>query len=100
MRILIFSITAISALILGALFALPVYKKDFVKLEIGGVSILAEVAQTPQARTKGLSGRESLHESGGMFFTFDYPDLYGIWMKDMKFPIDIYFIRVIFSEIH
>lgn len=93
MRIAIFSIIAILALVLGALFALPIYKKDFVRLEVNGVSIFAEVAESPQARARGLSGRETLPELGGMFFTFDYPDLYGIWMKGMKFPIDIFWIN-------
>jgi uncharacterized membrane protein (UPF0127 family)/pimeloyl-ACP methyl ester carboxylesterase len=92
MRIAVFSIIAVLALVWGALFALPIYKKDFVKLEIGGVSVLAEVAESPRDRAQGLSGRESLPEFGGMFFTFAAPDLYGIWMKNMKFPIDIFWI--------
>lgn len=51
------------------------------------------VANTPELREKGLSGRDSLPENEGMFFTFDTPGYYGFWMKDMKFPIDIIFMK-------
>jgi uncharacterized membrane protein (UPF0127 family) len=52
-----------------------------------GTLIDAEIADTPEAQAQGLSGRTSLN--GGMLFVFDRPDKYGIWMKDMNFPIDI-----------
>src|SRR3989344_1660944 len=47
------------------------------------------VSDTPTTREKGLSGMESLPEDSAMLFIFEKPDKYGIWMKDMKFPIDI-----------
>jgi len=47
------------------------------------------IADTPSERTQGLSGRESLAENQAMLFVFDYPDYHKIWMKDMKFPIDV-----------
>ena len=47
------------------------------------------IVDTPESRQKGLGGRESLATSTAMLFVFDYPDKYGIWMKDMNFPIDI-----------
>jgi uncharacterized membrane protein (UPF0127 family) len=56
---------------------------------IHGVPILLEVVDTEEARVKGLSGRERLPDGRGMLFVFDTEDKYGIWMKDMKFPIDI-----------
>ncbi len=93
MRKLLFVIIAISALILGALFAFPVYKKEFARVELGGVSMLADVAQDPLAWAAGLAGRESLPELGGMLFVFEEADFYGIWMKGMLFPIDIFWIR-------
>lgn len=93
MRKLLFVIIAISALILGALFAFPVYKKEFARVELGGVSMLTDVAQDPQAWAAGLAGRESLPELGGMLFVFEEADLYGIWMKGMLFPIDIFWIK-------
>ena len=47
------------------------------------------VADTPQKRQQGLSGREKLLPNTGMFFKFDTLEQQGIWMKDMNFSIDI-----------
>jgi uncharacterized membrane protein (UPF0127 family) len=58
-------------------------------LAIGSVSIVAELATTPGEQEQGLSGRLALASHSGMFFVFDHPDKWGIWMKDMHFPIDI-----------
>lgn len=81
------------ALLSGVLFALPRVKLDFVKVEINGVSIAAEVARSPRERSIGLSERPGLSALSGMIFLFDRPDKYGMWMKGMKFPIDILWIR-------
>lgn len=51
------------------------------------------VAATQATREKGLSGREGLGPEEGMYFVFDRPDTYAFWMKDMRFPIDILWIR-------
>lgn len=40
----------------------------------------------------GLSEREQLLEDQGMLFIFDRSDRHAIWMKDMKFPIDIIWV--------
>ncbi|MDO8537023.1 MAG: DUF192 domain-containing protein, partial [bacterium] len=45
------------------------------------------------SRARGLSGRESLNEGEGLLFLFDGFGNYGIWMKDMKFAIDIVWIK-------
>ncbi len=60
---------------------------------LGGVTIRAEVAETAEARAQGLSNRASLPEQAGMLFLFDRPGIYGFWMKDMKFSIDIIWIN-------
>ncbi len=59
---------------------------------IGSQKITAEVADTTQARTKGLSGRPCIGQNEGMLFVFNQPGFYQFWMKDMKFPIDIIWI--------
>ncbi len=41
----------------------------------------------------GLSNRNNMPQDYGMLFTFAAPDYYSFWMRDMKFPIDIIFIR-------
>lgn len=61
-------------------------------VKIGNVTIEVEVADTPLAREKGLSGRESLEENRGMLFVFPKKGYYSFWMKEMNFPIDIIWI--------
>ena len=51
------------------------------------------VAKTAQEKEIGLSKRKSLDKNSGMLFTFDQPDYYSFWAKDMQFPIDILFIN-------
>jgi len=60
---------------------------------INGHSIFVEVVDRPDLRAKGLSGRERLNENEGMLFVFEALGDYGFWMKEMKFPIDIIWIR-------
>ncbi len=36
--------------------------------------------------------REALAGNGGMLFIFDNPGAHGIWMKNMRFPLDIIWI--------
>lgn len=48
-----------------------------------------EKVDTEEARKKGLSGREAIADNQGMLFVFDYPSRQCIWMKDMKFDLDI-----------
>ena len=66
------------------------YKTKVIK--IGDISITADIANTPERRAEGLSGRKTLPEGTGMFFIFDKPDWYGFWMKNMNFAIDIIWI--------
>lgn len=47
------------------------------------------VADTEDARLKGLSGVKDLERNGGMLFEFPADDTWGMWMKDMEMPIDI-----------
>ena len=56
---------------------------------IGGHKYLTEVANTDSLRQKGLSGRKCIPSSLAMLFEFGQSSKYGIWMKDMKFAIDI-----------
>lgn len=60
--------------------------------EVNGVSLTLELATTTAAREKGLSGRENVPEGYGMLFVFNASHRYGIWMKDMLVPIDIFWL--------
>lgn len=59
------------------------------EVSVNGQTIRVEIADTDEERIMGLSGREALAEGTGMLFVFEEGALQGIWMKDMKFPIDI-----------
>jgi hypothetical protein len=58
----------------------------------GLASVKAEVAASPLARMRGLSGHAPLGPDEGMLFLFSSSQKYSFWMKDMKFPIDIIWI--------
>lgn len=59
------------------------------RIVVGSATLLVDIADTDEERIQGLSGRESLPEGEGLLFLFDTADSWGIWMKDMQFPIDI-----------
>lgn len=61
-------------------------------LAIGTAAIVAEVADTPALRERGLSGRASLEEGRGMWFVFDEDGLWPFWMKDTLIPLDILWV--------
>lgn len=47
------------------------------------------LAKTEAERQQGLSGTQSLAQNTGKLFVFDTPSIYGFWMKDMNYAIDI-----------
>ena len=57
------------------------------------LKVEAELAATPDARSRGLMGRASLAEGAGMLFVFPTQVLTGFWMKGTLIPLDIAFIR-------
>lgn len=61
-------------------------------IHIGEVPLEVEVADTEEERTLGLSGRDSLGDIDGLLFIFDEPGFHGVWMRDMRFPIDVIWI--------
>jgi len=65
---------------------------DTIDLKINTLNVKAEIADSKKERQKGLSGRDNLAISNGMLFVFEKSDIYKIWMKEMKIPIDIIWI--------
>ena len=63
------------------------------KVTINGQTFTVEIADTPEKREIGLSKKNSLADDRGMLFTFDRPDYYSFWMKEMQIPIDIIYIN-------
>lgn len=63
-------------------------------------SIIVDIADTPELRTRGLSGRRALPTNQGLFFVFESSDYWGIWMKDMLFPIDVMWLDEQLRVVH
>lgn len=61
-------------------------------VSIGHKLIKAYIADTMELQEKGLGGRESIASDQAMLFVFGIPAPYGFWMKDMRFPIDIFWL--------
>lgn len=60
---------------------------------LGSKTINLTVARTQKEKQIGLSGKESLPQDQGMVFTFQKADYYSFWMRGVKFPIDILYLK-------
>jgi uncharacterized membrane protein (UPF0127 family) len=61
-------------------------------LKLGTGNYMVRVVSEASDREKGLSGTVSLSKDQGMLFVFNESDKWGIWMKNMNYPIDILWI--------
>ena len=64
----------------------------FERVTLGGTTYTLELALDEESRTKGLGGRDSLPEKGGMLFVFRRPERRQFIMRDCSFDIDIIFL--------
>lgn len=58
----------------------------------GAATLTVEVADTPTARARGLTGVESLPSDQGMVFIWGTLEDASFWMKDTLIPLSIAFI--------
>ena len=65
---------------------------DTPRVKIEDVRFEVEVADTPQLRDRGLSGRAYMEERRGMLFIPDGPEIGPFWMRGMLFPLDFIWI--------
>jgi uncharacterized membrane protein (UPF0127 family) len=56
------------------------------------VAVQVEVADTPDARARGLMYRRDLPADGGMLFVFPSETEQQFWMKNTPLPLDMVFI--------
>ncbi|MDD9868007.1 MAG: DUF192 domain-containing protein [Candidatus Campbellbacteria bacterium] len=71
-----------------------------IPISFGNLTIHTEIADTKDKRTLGLGGRDSLAQNRGMLFVFEEEGLWGFWMKDTRFPIDIIWINSDYNIVH
>jgi uncharacterized protein len=66
--------------------------QDRTPIRVGDASVQAEIADDNAELSRGLGGRDSLARDAGMYFvlTDDSPR---IWMKGMRFPLDLVWIN-------
>src|SRR3989344_2799368 len=62
-------------------------------VSIRGKEVIVDLANTPESRSAGLSGRTSLNENHGLLFVFESSGIYSFWMQDMNFAIDIIWVN-------
>jgi hypothetical protein len=61
-------------------------------VRIGGESVRVSIADDVEERQRGLSDTDGLAEDEGMLFVFEADGIHSMWMKDMRFAIDIIWI--------
>ena len=61
-------------------------------IEVGGAKVDVTIADTPEARRRGLAGVDDLPPDAGMLFVFDEPDHHQFHMQGMLIPLDVVWI--------
>lgn len=62
------------------------------ELLVGGVTVTAEIADTPALRERGLMERDSLPENHGMLFVYPDERQRSFWMRNTPIALDIAFL--------
>ena len=78
--------------LLFCLSFIPAAHAESLTLKIGGRTVTAEIADTPESREHGLMQRNRLCADCGMLFVFPVAKAYGFWMKNTPLPLSIAFI--------
>lgn len=74
---------------------------DLVSIQTpSGITIKAEIADTPLKRSMGLMYRDQLKKDHGMLFFFSQPMAWTFWMKNTKIPLDIIWMDAKKTIIH
>jgi len=63
-----------------------------VELTLAGRRLAAELADTPELRSRGLMYRTDLGPDQGMLFIFDQAERHCMWMRNTPLPLSVAFI--------
>jgi uncharacterized membrane protein (UPF0127 family) len=81
------------AIIMGSTWLWWQMTVDESTLRLNGASYHVSVMRTETELEQGLSGTNSLGKDQAMVFVFPRDDKWGMWMKDMKYPIDMVWLN-------
>ncbi|MEX0917863.1 MAG: DUF192 domain-containing protein [Candidatus Paceibacterota bacterium] len=90
------------AFIFTSIYIYQVYGEDIkgwftqeerIVMFVQNLAVSVTVADDVEERRMGLSHTESLEDLEGKLFVFDAEGYHRMWMKDMRFPIDMIFIN-------
>ena len=91
-KIILYSMGVVLAL--GLLLAGSIlYTPAQAHLQVGGKTILLDIAQTTAQQQQGLSGRKNMANNRGMLFIFSQSGATCFWMKGMEFPLDMVWLN-------
>jgi uncharacterized membrane protein (UPF0127 family) len=76
------------------------YYPELVPIVIGATAVQASVADSLPERIKGLSDTPYLPDGVVKLFAFGAEGEHGIWMKDMKYPLDIIWVAKSGTIVH
>ena len=87
-------ITGVLVVVIAAAVAFMVTTfRPTASVKLGGGAFSLWIAKDEPSRITGLSGVDSLKPNGGLLMAFATDETWGIWMKDMKVPLDIIWLN-------
>ena len=90
----------VGVVVAGLITVWALYQTPSATLTLGDGQFALRVARTAAERQQGLSGTEQLPEHEALLFDFQTDDTWGIWMKDMNYPIDIVWLDASKKVVH
>jgi len=93
-------IVAVAVVFVLAIGNMPSQKNVSVEFPNSGVSLTAEVADTPYMLGRGLMFRQKMFLDSGMLFVFPQPQELKFWMKNTLMPLDMIFISENFTIVN
>lgn len=92
MRIFLFALLVLIVVFIGGFILVGTLKKT-PTAKVNNHTFNLYVTKTNKDKQIGLSKYSKIDNGHGMIFSFGKADYYPFWMKQMKFPIDIIFIK-------
>lgn len=92
MRVVLFLLILLIGLVAPFELSAAELEKAIIETSSGRVEISVEIADEPKEFARGLMFRDHLDERSGMLFDFGEMAERGMWMKNVKIPLDMLFL--------